>query len=66
MVYNHSITSILAFTFTESHKGKPTADVIAIGKHAVKKLASKPGQHFANSRRVLGKYFYITKCHHLN
>lgn len=59
MVYSHSMTSILAFTFSESRKGKPTADVIAIGNNAVKKLASKPGQQFANSWRVLGKFFFI-------
>lgn len=47
MIYSHSNTSVLSFTLTKSSKGKPTADVIAIGSHAVRKLGSPLGQQFA-------------------
>lgn len=54
MIYNHSKTSILCFTFTEScGKGNPTVDLFALGNHAVTKLGSVQGQEFASFWKVI-------------
>ena len=54
MAYSLSKVSVFMLTFTESDKGKPTADVLAIGNHAVNKLASIQGQEFAAECKIPG------------
>ena len=54
MAYSLSKVSVFMLTFTESDKGKPTADVLAIGNHAVNKLASIQGQEFAADWKIPG------------
>jgi len=54
MANSLSKVSVFMLTFTESDKGQPTADVLAIGNHAVNKLASTRGQEFAADWKLPG------------
>ena len=65
MAYSLSKVSVFMLTFTESDKGKPTADVLAIGNHAVNKLASIQGQEFAADWKIPGNKM-AEKIHHDN